>query len=81
MKKEEYLGHTNWDTWNASLWLSNVESIYRECVRIGARSLDADDAGERIKDFVASMEGFNGDGFDAEEVDWSSIGEEYLSED
>jgi hypothetical protein len=31
---EEYQGHTNWETWNVSLWLNNDEGMYNECLEI-----------------------------------------------
>lgn len=79
-KDETYNGHTNWHTWNASLWLSNEEFTYKHCRKLAIRSLDAERTGEAIRDFVESIEGFNGDGFDTDKVDWDSIGEEYFSE-
>ena len=77
---EEFNGHTNWDTWNASLWLSNDEPIYRACLRIAAASTDSSDAGQNIRDYVEMIE-LTGDGFDVDKVDWDSIGEEYFSEE
>lgn len=79
MADETFNGHTNWDTWNASLWLSNEEFTYKECRRIASRSLDADRTGQAIREFTEEL-GLTGDGFDPDKVDWDSIGEEYYNE-
>lgn len=78
---EEYNGHTNWHTWNASLWIANEEFTYKQASKLSAYALDAEEAGQKIRDFIDSIEGFNGDGFDSDKVDWDSIGEEYYSEE
>jgi hypothetical protein len=77
---EEFNGHTNWDTWNASLWLANEEFTYRECVSLASYSTSLGDLAQRIESFVESIE-LTGDGFDVNKVDWESIAEEYFEED
>lgn len=79
-KDEEYNGHTNWHTWNASLWIGNEEFTYKHCVRLAQRAWSEANATELIRDFIESIEGFNGDGFESDKVDWDSIGEEYYQE-
>lgn len=31
---ESYEGHSNWETWNISLWLNNDENMQNEALRI-----------------------------------------------
>ena len=31
---ESYEGHSNWETWNISLWLNNDETMQNEALRI-----------------------------------------------
>lgn len=64
---EEYQGWTNWDTWNANLWLNNDESSYREARRICIR--------ENARDLRALAEAIipKDEGIDFDEVNWDEI--------
>lgn len=66
-KRSEYNGWTNWDTWNASLWINNEEAIYREAVRTQSP--------EELKALVIDF-GLEGDGFDIDSVNWQEVWED-----
>ena len=34
IKTEGYNGHQSWDHWNVSLWLSNDEFLYKQCMEV-----------------------------------------------
>lgn len=57
-------GWTNWDTWNAALWINNEEGIYRAA--LGTESPEALRA--LVEDF-----GLTGDGFDSDKVNWEEV--------
>ncbi len=46
-----YNGHPTWDHWNASLWISNDEGLYRTALDV-ARSVDASQRGDYLADML-----------------------------
>jgi len=80
MKQEQFNGHTNWDTWNASLWIASDESIYRDVVKLANKAIYSEGLAYDIQNYVESI-GLKGDGFDPLKVDWDSIAAEYFSKE
>lgn len=73
---ETYNGHTNWDTWNASLWLNNDERMYR-MAQWCAENLTVEYFQEECS-VVLIRKGHDGklvygDDLDLENVDWQSV--------
>ena len=65
MSEDTYNGWTNWDTWNANLWLNNDPSDYRDACR-------ATDANELRQVFEETF----GEGYDdinMDKVNWQEI--------
>lgn len=71
-----YNGHTNWATWNVSLWLDNDEGLYKEYQRAARRRRFTADTAE---DFVKELMPSGTPDFDSpaeySDVDWDSIAE------
>ncbi len=67
MKYEEYNGWTNWDTWNASNWLTEMESVYRRA----ANTTGPNQLSKEFADYLVET----GDGIDPEEVNWEELHE------
>lgn len=60
----EFNGWTNWDTWNASLWINNEEGIYRAALETNSP--------QELRDLVEDI-GLTGDGFDVDKVNWDEV--------
>ena len=69
-RKQAYNGWSNWDTWNASLWLNNDQGLYNEALGKSASELRA-----LVEDF-----GVTGDGFDVNAVNWDEVAEGFNDE-
>ena len=69
-RKQAYNGWSNWDTWNASLWLNNDQGLYNEALGKSASELRA-----LVEDF-----GVTGDGFDVDAVNWDEVAEGFNDE-
>ena len=74
MTDKTYNGWTNWDTWNAHLWISSTEWAY-----FGALATRDPDA---LRRFIKSASGILstgdhefGDGFDPDDVNWDEVWE------
>jgi len=74
---EQFNGWTNWDTWNASLWLNNTESVYFyfaesvECLQGNVPEL-ADLLESELPEFTL------GDGYDPKKVNWIEVAEDFI---
>jgi hypothetical protein len=79
MSEETYNGWTNWDTWNAKLWLDNEQWTAKEAYSCGAYL--APRGIERLKYLVLHCtQAVTGDGVDMENVNWEEIFESYEEE-
>lgn len=74
-----YNGYSNWDTWNASLWLNNDEGLYRMAMRLARRYIERVDVGDEIRKMCQEYE-VKGDGFNYDEVDWAEVADTFLEE-
>lgn len=76
----KYAGWTNWDTWNANLWLSNEESIYHT-MRAMVADIDIGKASDYLRlamsgaDLIDSIG--NPDNIDYTSVNWSEIADAF----
>ena len=56
MSEEKYNGHTNWETWNISLWLSNDELMYNQTKEIVNGEYEYHHKMiDKLEDFVLSL--------------------------
>ncbi len=79
MSDETYNGWTNWDTWNAKLWLDNEETTQRDAMMC---ALAPRDRGiEALKFLVLhSTKAVTGDGIDMRRVNWDEIYDAYAED-
>lgn len=93
MTKQPYNGWTNWETWNANLWITNDYSSGEAYANIAfdlLGSYDQDEATDRLADVIESdfqaiepeAEGFFADAISMamREVNWREIAEHYIQE-
>lgn len=69
--RQEYNGYTNWDTWNAALWLSNhSEGVYHE-----ARNIAKHGTTDQLRRYVESAYANNifTDEADLANVNWAEV--------
>jgi hypothetical protein len=71
-KSEEYQGHTNWATWNMSLWLNNEAGAYRHMFSCYDAASAKSKALGCFPDGTPDMEPG-----DLEDVDWYSVAEAF----
>jgi len=78
---ESYNGWTNWDTWNASLWLNNEEDVYSYFQKI-ARYLDPHNYSdiEELADVLEQElpELTLGDDYDPGKVNWMEVAQDFI---
>lgn len=72
MTNEKYQGWTNWDTWNAYLWLSNDEQLYRMCRRYAGLPGFETKAWDLLVDATG-----NPDEITKSEVNWTEVEEAF----
>lgn len=70
-----YNGWTNWDTWNANLWLANTEGPYRRLTGWGGSVEEFAIAARQELDALG-----NPDGIDCDKVNWQEIYEAFTEE-
>ncbi len=83
MSEEMYQGYTNWETWSASLWLSNDERMYRTVIEILSKEYEYNH-----KRFEAVAEYFVGllderaitDKISVHRIDWGEVCEGFSEE-
>lgn len=93
MEKQTYNGWTNWETWNANLWIANdwrMAEQYTMQADDLLGSYDEEDATERLSatiedDFeqlMPEVDGFFADMLNGamREVDWREIAKHYVAE-
>jgi hypothetical protein len=74
---QEYNGWTNWDTWNANLWLANDEGTYRQlCDR--AADMTAEEFGAEARELLDGLG--NPDGIEYDNVDWEEVRQAFAEE-
>jgi hypothetical protein len=62
---KNYNGWTNWDTWNANLWLTNDETVYKCC-------LMCQDKGG-LSGIFEQFYGRDHDGINWDDINWGEI--------
>lgn len=72
---EKYNGWTNWDTWNAHLWLSNDEYTYN-VLRLNS---EPDGFEELATGLIRDMG--NRDGIDFGYVNWEEVRQAFVEDD
>lgn len=93
MEKQTYNGWTNWETWNANLWIDNdwrMSESYAMQAGDLIGSYDQDEATERLaeiiesdfEEFMPEAEGFFADAISMamREVNWQEIACHYVQE-
>lgn len=93
MSDKTYNGWTNWETWNANLWIDNdwrLSESYAMQAGDLLGSYDADEATYRLAkiieadfdEFMPEVDGFFADVLNMamREVDWYSIARHYVDE-
>lgn len=73
-ENKKYNGWTNWDTWNAYLWLNNDEYLYRTMRRAYSPN-NAEKIGTELLKEIG-----NPDEIDFYEVNWDEIFEAFNEE-
>lgn len=69
-----YNGWSNWETWNAALWLDNDEDIYKR-----SRNMEAEELEVFCRDLWAQAH-CTPDDADLDKVDWEEIAKARNSE-
>ena len=93
MEEKTYNGWSNYETWNAKLWLDNDEGIYRYIIEMATSDfIDKEpyEFGDFIKGYVEELQdqekqadfGLFTDLLNSalQEVNWTEIAESYLEE-
>jgi hypothetical protein len=93
MEKREYNGWTNWETWNANLWIDNdwhLGESYQMQADDLVGSYDQDDAVDQLADIIESdfnefmpeVSGFFADMLNGamRKVNWREIASKYVDE-
>jgi hypothetical protein len=78
-----YNGWSNWETWNAKVWMDNEEGVQREMERVAARGADAlRDYFEEAFGPADTLTGPLGDAWSMflSEVDWREIAENVMGD-
>lgn len=76
-----FLGWTNWDTWNANLWLTSTQAVYRELEQLRVNTTKtAEEFAPILKDHARAMachaEYFDS-GFEFHRVNFEEIAENW----
>lgn len=87
MSRETYNGWSNRETWNANLWLSNEEGLYREVNRMASNVDKSDDwdverFAKRLEDFCKELwpNGKTPDDDELSGVDWEEVAKSWLED-
>ena len=80
---DEYQGYSNWETWNASLWLSNDEGFYRTVIDIMSQEFEYnhqrfDAVGEYFNELLD--EKVITDKISTHRIDWKEVCEGFSEE-
>ena len=75
---ESFNGYTNWDTWNASLWLANDEYAYHIMRDAAAQSLSMSEFADIGQDMIDEIG--NPDGIEFENVNWEEVRAGFVEE-
>jgi len=73
---DEYQGYSNWETWNASLWLSNDEGMYKTVIAILSREFEYNHQRfEAVGEFFNNLldEGIITDKISVHRIDWKEV--------
>jgi hypothetical protein len=77
LSDSDYNGWTNWDTWNAHLWLTNEPEVYE-----AARAAAAEGSIACLRDLTHHCTGaVSGDGVEMPKVNWEEIREALVEDD
>ena len=69
MSDTTYNGWTNYDTWNANLWLKNDEGVYKHLIHCNNET----EIGNLFRRMFKSGNGEYIDGIDPSKVNWDEI--------